>query len=470
MGRPFEFTRSIDSREPPSSVVFGFDELYDTTTSSDSLIDDALQPSNPVTSGKATVRQGYETSLQYEHDDANLTFEADHILLDHSQSHEKSSNGTRRSNSVPTPQKEDCLHRLSELNSFLFRQLSSLSSTHLVDWLSQLEQHRPETPISIGKPLTEPSPCTTSPIGTMLQVSREFLEILACFKQPFAAAEGSPPFLSSASSTSFPSHLSLESSSSGLVMDNLFTNDLNLDDLSTVPSLMHSCPSSSSNQTPTSGLSSAASPLISGGGGGAGSDLTDIASTLAILTCYVCLVRVYRTIFSTIRSLIIANPTAPTNPQPNHNSLAHSQHHHNTSSTSSSTSISSFPNSTTNTNTNTNVLPNLHLAGFSLDNQPHLQIRVLLEVSTHMLEEVEDALGMPDDGSGNGKGAGRGLLEDSLAASILGMVVTREMGEGERPEVGAGTGVGVGVDRTGAKALRAEMEEIKALLRGRGGR
>ena len=87
-----------------------------------------------------------------------------------------------------------------------------------------------------------------------------------------------------------------------------------------------------------------------------------------------------------------------------------------------------------------------------------------------MLEEVEDALGMPDDGSGNGKGAGRGLLEDSLAASILGMVVTREMGEGERPEVGAGTGVGVGVDRTGAKALRAEMEEIKALLRGRGGR
>jgi len=75
----------------------------------------------------------------------------------------------------------------------------------------------------------------------------------------------------------------------------------------------------------------------------------------------------------------------------------------------------------------------------------------------HMLNQIETTLGLPDDGEVGGNGGGAvssGLLEDSVSATLLNIVVNQEAVESTDG------------DRAGTKSLRMTVKSIKGLLRG----
>lgn len=84
----------------------------------------------------------------------------------------------------------------------------------------------------------------------------------------------------------------------------------------------------------------------------------DVPTLLSLLTCYICLVRIYRYTFTSIAKSV---PLL-------------------------STSTVKLPL----------LFPGLHLAGFSLEPHMDLQIQVLVQVAQTMLDEIDKAFGIPD--------------------------------------------------------------------------
>ncbi len=75
----------------------------------------------------------------------------------------------------------------------------------------------------------------------------------------------------------------------------------------------------------------------------------------------------------------------------------------------------------------------------------------------HMLDQIEAVLGLPDEGgaSGNGScGGNGGLLEDSVSATLLNIVINQEAAESTEG------------DRAGLKSLRTTVKSIELLLKG----
>ncbi|KAI9708160.1 MAG: hypothetical protein M1820_004114 [Bogoriella megaspora] len=84
---------------------------------------------------------------------------------------------------------------------------------------------------------------------------------------------------------------------------------------------------------------------------------SDVPSTLAILTCYTTLIKTYETVFYVIHHILECSPsTAP--------------------------AINLPP-----------TVSGLQINGFLLDNHRNLQIRILIQVSTYMLDQIEKAMG-----------------------------------------------------------------------------
>ena len=120
---------------------------------------------------------------------------------------------------------------------------------------------------------------------------------------------------------------------------------------------------------------------------------TDMTTILQLLTCYIRLIHLhsimYTHLLSYTRTFLPSSPKRP-NPIPP-------------------------------------VFPNLQIGGACLDNFGALQISFLLQVTVHMLGEIEIALGLPAEYRvGKRKGGGMGVLE----ASVSGEFVTCLMREG----------------------------------------
>lgn len=107
-----------------------------------------------------------------------------------------------------------------------------------------------------------------------------------------------------------------------------------------------------------------------------------------------------------------------------------------------------LPNSPTNTNINTNtnstqpvdgsvppVFPGMQVGGVSLDRFGTFQVNLLLQISMHLLGEIELALGMPKEYSvGKRKGSGRGVLEASVSGGFVKCLMQEEAWRGKRVE------------------------------------
>ena len=101
------------------------------------------------------------------------------------------------------------------------------------------------------------------------------------------------------------------------------------------------------------------------------------------------------------------------------------------------------------------LIPGMQIGGVSLDNFGKFQIKFLLQVSTHVLGEIEMALGLPDGHRISKKDRqSQGILEGSVSTQFI------EMTMGERGK----TGVAMEKDEVGS--IRNHIATLRQLLKG----
>ena len=101
------------------------------------------------------------------------------------------------------------------------------------------------------------------------------------------------------------------------------------------------------------------------------------------------------------------------------------------------------------------LIPGMQIGGVSLDDFGKFQIKFLLQVSTHVLGEIEIALGLPDGHRISKKDRhSQGILEESVSTEFIEMT----MGEKGR------TGVGMEKDRIAS--IRNHISTLRQFLKG----
>ncbi|OBT88220.1 hypothetical protein VE02_02420 [Pseudogymnoascus sp. 03VT05] len=224
------------------------------------------------------------------------------------------------------------------------------------------------------------------PVGKVLKSSEKYLEILEYFSLSPSSSQSSLQ-QSTCSSQTISAHEDLDlalgcETNDGTSLDSShstsFTTGLELD------------------------LSSTSSPPSH----------CDVPTTFSLLTCYISLVRIFRTIFSCIYISLLPLPPPTWNALPP-------------------------------------IFPGLQLAGFAMERQIGMQIRILLQVSEDMLGKIEGMLGVGAGGAGDG-----GLLGKVMGKEVLRIMLQEE--EEERPEGGCGS----------VESLRGVMASLKGLCWG----
>ncbi|KFY16035.1 hypothetical protein V492_01610 [Pseudogymnoascus sp. VKM F-4246] len=252
--------------------------------------------------------------------------------------------------------RKQCLQSLADLHASLLRDLDEVK-------LSKPANECDCSRASV-KRSSENGAAPDHPVGKVLKSSEKYLEILEYFYLPPSLQR------SNCSSKSLSAHEDLDLA-------------LGCDDDST--------------------------PLDSNSSTSSTSTHCDVPTTFSLLTCYISLVRIFRTIFSCIYISLLPLPP------PTWNSLPP-------------------------------IFPGLQLAGFAMERQVGMQIRILLQVSEDMLGRIEGMLGVGAGGAGDG-----GLLGKVMGKDVLRMMLQEE--EEERPEGGCGS----------VESLRDVMASLKDL-------
>ena len=102
------------------------------------------------------------------------------------------------------------------------------------------------------------------------------------------------------------------------------------------------------------------------------------------------------------------------------------------------------------------IFPGMHVGGVPLDDFRNFQIKLLLQISTHVLGEIETALGLPDGYRISKKNPqSHGILEASVSVQFVEMTM-RENGR---------TGQ-MGIERDRVKSIRDKLGRLRSLLKG----
>ncbi|KFY19730.1 hypothetical protein V491_04260 [Pseudogymnoascus sp. VKM F-3775] len=264
--------------------------------------------------------------------------------------------------SLKIDNRRNCLQSLADLHASLLRDLDEVK-------LSKPANECDCSRDSVERE-SENGVAPDHPIGKVLRSSEKYLEILEYFSL-------APLSRSSLQQNSFSS----ESPSDNEDLDLAF--GCNTDDT-----------------TPLNSNQSIASPS---------SAHCDVPTTFSLLTCYISLVRIFRTIFSCIYISLLPIPPPTWNALPP-------------------------------------IFPGLQLAGFGMERQVGMQVRILLQVSEDMLARIEGILGV-----GTGDARDGGIISKVMGKEVLRIMLQEE--EEERPEGGCGS----------LKSLRDVMASLKGL-------
>ncbi|KAI9751185.1 MAG: hypothetical protein M4579_006164 [Chaenotheca gracillima] len=314
----------------------------------------------------------------------------------------------------PVDTSEDCVEKLSELSSSLMKDLSRIHAGKLSDTFFFLPlSPKGETGNgnrNVATSATDDFVCQENIIGRMLYSSEQFLDILKYFMRSGTSfSRASLPHPLSEGCYSEVDHESLSTAPTSVD-----ANDA-IDSASRRSFSDYSTHESSPNQhlSVFTDFTAMTRPTP------ATTDFSrwDVPTTLTILTCYISLVRIYRTVFSRILHSLLSCPSERLDLPP--------------------------------------TLPGLQLGGFRLDNHANLQIKVLLEVSSHMLDWIEKALGLSDDPQRTKEDPADhgGLLKDSVPAALLKITLEQE-------EMKSAEG-----DEVKVKSLKEMMKIISGLVR-----
>ena len=208
-------------------------------------------------------------------------------------------------------------------------------------------------------------------VGSVLKVSDTFLTLLISFSVP--AVPSSPPALATPTPTMnhyFPYH---SSDSSGSPSTSALDND---------DSAMDEPVQNPHRKLPT-GSSDESKPPPS----------IDMTTVLQLLTCYIRTIHLHSIMHARILDYVLAFPQKTAD------------------------DVNSIPP----------VFPGMQIGGVSLNRFGTFQIKLLLQISVHLLGEIESVLGLPEEYRvGKRKGGGMGVL----GASVSGGLLKRLMREG----------------------------------------
>ena len=280
---------------------------------------------------------------------------------------------------------DSCIQRLAELSAGLMRNLGSLNTCKMVTSFL-FTQSNQKTADYLSKTLDESTGINTA--GPMLQGVETFLEILQDLKKLLTSSksvnmqsdlnmgdDSTPNF------TSLPSEASAEER-----MEDRWNIIQSYLERAKAPSTISPSPINSTNQ------SSSPHTLK-----------LDVPAILTVLNCYICILKIFDSVFSAILYTLDFSPDAEI--------------------------FKKLPP----------MMSGLQIDGFSLSSR-NLQIKVLVQVSSHMLDSIEQALELdsPDKNSNSGIFAGsmlQALLqtmleEEGLRASeesLSGMKTARDL-------------------------------------------
>ena len=147
----------------------------------------------------------------------------------------------------------------------------------------------------------------------------------------------------------------------------------------------------------------------------------DMATILQLLTCYMHIIHLHSIMHARLLDYMLA--FLP-NPQPNTNTNINTNNNNSNNNTTQPLDISVPP-----------VFPGMQVGGVSLDQFGTFQVNLLLQISMHLLGEIELALGLPKEYSvGKRKGSGRGVLEASVSGGFVKCLMREEAWRGKRVE------------------------------------
>lgn len=386
----FHYGNEPSASHDISSEAFDFDFSFDVNGSGEGTNDeilhgDLVDPTySPLPNNTLQLENILGDSSQRPIDDF-MNFDIDSTVTRTSRetpAKDLNIRSTSESAALENEFRKDCLQKLAELHTSLMRDLDSIKACKPANECG-----------SSGMASRGPNDATNEdekkadyPIGRVLESSEKFLEILQYFARS-------------------PSRQSSCRPSRGLS-----------DSVSSRSEQQHPAFGRPSDPTPSAFSGSAMHQSLSrpefstAMNGPVGALQCDVPTTLSILTCYVCLTRIFRTIFSCIHvSLRTIAPASQNNLPP--------------------------------------LFPGLQLGGFQLESHLNLQVQILVQVSDNMLSRIDNALGLPSD---RGFRAG-GILEQTASTTLLQMMMKEEAIE--KPDDAGG----------GVKSLREVMASVKQL-------
>ena len=142
----------------------------------------------------------------------------------------------------------------------------------------------------------------------------------------------------------------------------------------------------------------------------------DVPTMFSLLSCYVCLIRIYRTMFSSIHDSM---PLLMSSGQP-------------------------VPQ----------LFPGLNLAGFKLESRPDFQVQILVQLSEDVLGKIDAKFGVTEDTTG----ANWAIFERGRAAKILHMMLEEE--DNEQPPLHE--------TRGSCGSLRSILASLKRIIQTQG--
>ena len=326
---------------------------------------------------------------------------SEHMFVDSSlfQDFQGDYHETETQTSDPTALKHEYLEKLANLSTTLFKQLNCIVSSQTT-----------ETPYFPSPPPSSMTPKTPSgsryPIGQILESTQKVLRILKYF---LLSSSIKPPSSQQSRSETTDPDWECENEPSNA---NATSNSTNPHQpRSKIPDLDRGPDAEALSQSTLTNFSGRLnpSPLAN-----PPPHQLDLPTILSVLTCYVTLIRVYRSILTQIYHVLqTSNPPSPLGLPP--------------------------------------ILPGLSLDGFHLEQHYSLQINILTQVSMDLLHRIEKAVAALAGGETVGDAAGAFGLTGGYT-SLLEMVVRQEAPREGQGELG------------GMESLRALVRKIKRSL------
>lgn len=240
-------------------------------------------------------------------------------------------------------------------------------------------------------------------VGSVLKSSNTFLTLLTSLFAPSTSSSPDPTVSTNQNSSSCNSSDSDNNSDASSPVSLLYPDDSAMEDESVQQQhrFRRNLPTGSSAD-----LSSKPRPPI------------DMATILQLLTCYMHIIHLHSIMHARLLDYMLAFlPNQQTNTNTNMNT-------NNNNNTTPPLDISVPP-----------VFPGMQVGGVSLDQFGTFQVNLLLQISMHLLGEIELALGLPKEYSvGKRKGSGRGVLEASVSSSFVKCLMREEAWRGKRVE------------------------------------